>query len=505
MRPEKGNTWLRWAVLLVLLLLGSGCGGRDRNAPPTPTPFSVMTRPDRAPAGEAIPISLMNLSRNPQLFSGATLQLRGQYQPLPRLICQKEAFPSPATWGLVAEGLQANATGLDEPLRQLLAVGQEITVEGLWLQHVGPIGCGKNAPVQEMWYLSVSRIIDPQPLVKATAVAPVPADPTIIAEVPATETAVVTEEAAEQAETETPEATAVLQPSPVPPSPQPPVGPGDGYPGGTASPLPTPITATPFGTGTAVTSTATVPSSGTPVTATATATAAGGTATASPSSTPTGGQVTPKGEIDYEDLIISSLASGAVDDWTFNVDDSEAITITVAPAATANLLFSVVDDSGQIVLDRRNQAAAGEVETADNIRISEPGTYHIHVAAEPAEQTDYALMVMDSTSYVFNFSGTLTSGIQRSDSLKANNDHFWFFPASDGETIRLQVSSGGEADAYVELYGPDGARLLTLDDTGSGEIELLEDESILATGLYAVRVGEFDFGAMTYQIVMEKT
>ncbi len=517
MQQEKPFISSRWALLLSfvllvflllvsLLLVNSGCREREKDTPPTPTPFSAMSKPDRAPAGEAIPISLTNLSRNPELFSGATLQLRGQFQPLPKLICQQDAFPSPATWGLIAEGLQANATGLDEQLRQLLAVGQEITVEGLWLRHVGPVGCGKEAPVQEIWYLSVSRVVDPQPLVRATsALGPVPEEPTVIAEVPATETTAVTEEPTEQFETETPEATEELPPSPEPPSPQPPVGPGEGYPAGTASPPPTPITATPVGTGTAVTSTATATSNGTPATATATSPPNGSTATPAASATPGGGATTPKGPIDYEDLIIGSLANGAVDDWTFTVDNSDSITITLAPAASANMLFSVLDDSGQIVLDRQNQAAAGEVETAKNLNLTEPGTYHIHVAAEPAEETDYALMVMDSSSYAFSFRGTLAPGVQRSDALTADNDHFWFFPANDGETIRLQITPNGEADAYVELYGPDGARLMTLDDAGSGEAELLEDHSILESGLYAVRIGEFDFGAMTYQIVMDKT
>ena len=212
-----------------------------------------------------------------------------------------------------------------------------------------------------------------------------------------------------------------------------------------------------------------------------------------------------KGQLGYEDLVISNLQSGAIDNWTINVDRADFITITVAPAASANILLTVFDETGHAVVDRHDQAFAGEVETITNLSVSEPGTYRIQIAAAPAEPTDYALMVMDSASYHFYFRGTLYPGAPRSDSLLIENDHFWFFSAADGETISLQVTPDDLGDAYVELYGPDGSRLLTLDEADVGEAERLDNHNILATGMYAVRIGEFNFGPMSYQIVVNKT
>ncbi len=495
--------WSRYSLLLIILLL-AGCRQSDSSQPPTPTPFTSVGITYRAPVGEPIPISLANLAANPELFEGTTLQLRGQYQALPILICQSDSHPSPATWGLVAEGLQANATGLDQQLRQLIREGQEITVEGRWLHYAGPVGCGKTAPVQEIWYLSVSRIIDPHPMAKATsALVGVPTEPAAIVEVPPTQTLITTEEPADTVETATLEPTTVAASPTYVSSPLPPAGTATALPGETPSLVPTPVTATPVGTGTAVTATATITGSATPDGRTATP--ARGTATPGPTATPSDGATIPKGETGFEDLSIGTLASGAIDDWTVTVSSSDFITITVAPASSANMIFSVLNDSGQIIVDQQDQAPAGKVETITNLSLPEASTYHIHIATDPAEQTDYALMVMNSESYSFTFRGTLTSGAQRSDSLAADSDHFWFFHAADGETISLQVTPNGEADAYVELYGPDGSRLLTLDNGGSGEAEILENHSILATGMYSIRVGEFDFTEMSYQIVVSKS
>src|SRR5690606_12333742 len=43
-----------------------------------------------------------------------------------------------------------------------------ITVDGRWLQWTGPVGCGKTAGVEEIWYLAVQNVVEPHPLVRAT-------------------------------------------------------------------------------------------------------------------------------------------------------------------------------------------------------------------------------------------------------------------------------------------------------------------------------------------------
>lgn len=487
--------WSRnWLALILFLLLVS-CGGDRQEARSTPTPFSDQGVSLRAPVGEPIAISLSNLAANPTLFEGANLQLRGAYKPLPRLICEQSPFPSPATWALQGEGLQANATGLDEQLRELVDLGQEITVEGRWLRYSGPVGCGKDAPEQEIWYLSTSRVIEPNPLARESAVVVVTIDmgpsPTSIP----TETPI--QEATETpTETVTPQQTATLgAPTDVPSPtyvPSPTIVQGGGTPQRTSpTPVPSPITGTPGGTGTP--------------TLTPTATGTPGTATPTASATAAGGTVVEKGNAELEDLIINRLESGNIDSRTVSVTSSTALTVTVAPAQATNIIITVLDPNGQVIADGHDQAGAGEVETITDLDAPESGIYRIQVSSDSAEATDYAMMVMDSDSYSFEFMGTVDLGIQRGDSLAANNDHFWFFSANDGESINLTVTPTDDRDPYVELYGPDGTLLETIDGGGGGEAEELNDQSILATGMYSVRVGEFDFEPMSYLIIVERS
>jgi len=161
--------WSRYSLLLIFLLTVVGCQQNGTESPSTPTPFAVAPPTSRASAADPIAISLAHLAANPELFEGTTLQLTGQYEQLPQLVCHRDPHPSPATWGIIGEGLLANATGHDAQLQSLLAEGQQLTAEGRWLRYNGPVGCGKSASAQEVWYLSVSRIVDPHPLARATS------------------------------------------------------------------------------------------------------------------------------------------------------------------------------------------------------------------------------------------------------------------------------------------------------------------------------------------------
>jgi hypothetical protein len=244
---------------------------------------------------------------------------------------------------------------------------------------------------------------------------------------------------------------------------------------------------------------------GTPASGTASATPLEGSATPRPSTTPSDQEPNDKGLLDFEDLAMASLSSGGIDNWTLRVDSSNSITITVAPAASVNIVITVLDDTGAAIVDRHDQASAGEVETITDLNLTQPGLYQLYITAEPNDQTNYALMILDSESYDFIFKGNLSDSTPRSDSLKADKDHFWFFSASDGDNINMSVTPIGETDPYLELYGSDGSWLLTIDNTGSGETETLENYSMLANGMYAIRVGEFDFAPMSYQITLNKT
>ena len=245
--------------------------------------------------------------------------------------------------------------------------------------------------------------------------------------------------------------------------------------------------------------------------------------------------------IEPEELVISTLAANTKDSWSFYLGPREAwevylpvilnnyftgkgflepeqpvnstlathtsartITLSVAPGTMVDLVLSVIDEDGTVVVDNQNLSPAGEVETIANLSIAGEKTYEVLISTVQGEGTDYALMLLDQDSYNFVFRGTFFDNGSQNDSLPVDTDHFWFFNALSGESVSFTIAPVGDGDPYIELFDPNAERILVLDDYGAGEPESLENFTVLDSGLYGIRVGDFDFLPMDYQISVSK-
>ncbi len=157
---------MRRALMLLLLGLTLLAGCRDDQARPlkpgrpSPTPSPLVI--DGIPR----PVAFPDLGANPRVFINQLIQVTGSYTPLTPAVC--DLYKGPLTvWGLVADNLQMGAVGYETVL-QLVPPGTSLTVEGFWRFYVGPLGCGKEPPHEGLWYLEVRRIVQPNPLTRAT-------------------------------------------------------------------------------------------------------------------------------------------------------------------------------------------------------------------------------------------------------------------------------------------------------------------------------------------------
>jgi hypothetical protein len=270
-------------------------------------------------------------------------------------------------------------------------------------------------------------------------------------------------------------------------------------------------TITPTNTSAGETTTPTIPVSqtsvgtpnGTPtVTVDSSGALATGTVTVTPgaSSTPSNATIVNKGDLNVEDLVISNIGAANLDRWSLDLVAGDAITITVASATLNDIVLSLFDSEDVALVNEQNNSLAGNPETITNININNPGIHTIQVRTTNGSQTDYAIMFMDSDSYSFIFKGLLDENTARSGNVAADTDHFWFFNATNSDTVSFVVTPNNAGDPYIELYDPDGERILTIDDTGDGEVERLDNYTLLDGGMYGIRVAEFDFQPMSYSI-----
>lgn len=509
-----------WVALLLVGLAGLIACRNDQDVQETAEVTIV------AVSGESAVVSLDELSANPAAYEGAYLEVTGEFRRLPVLICENDPHRSPAQWGIASDDHMALAGGFNSQLRAVVPDGLIVTVAGRWQQWQGSVGCGDDTTFESIWYLAVERIISPTSFARITltpafvpgaseggqqSATPLSTGFTI------TDT-MLTDTAGTPIASLTPTTPSAAGTATIPVTPQ-------GAPtatrfdsgtptvaiGATASVTPTSITSTPTAVSGTVSPTPAATGSPTPTsivsaTATGTATATGPTPTQSSlaTATPTvvSASVIDKGTISGEELATEQLGANELHVWNFSISANDAITVSVAASPSINVVVSIVDGVGNRITER-NAAPAGLIEQIANLPLTEPGDYQIQIRALDGASGHYSVILLLRDSFPFVAQSILAYGASQSGSLAANSDHFWFFQGNAGDSVSITVIPGDSGDLFLELYGTDATDLAGFIDDGiSGEQEQLADFLLPDTGLYAIRVGEYDFLPSVYQIIL---
>lgn len=489
-----------FSVFCCCLFLGLvGCRG---GATATPTPFPTVGT-GTAVSAEQTPVvaTLAELAAEPEQFDGATLQLTGRYQRAPLLICSSDPHPSPAAWTLTEGSAVIQAGGFDSQLRALLPDNLTLTVEGRWLLWRGPVGCGKQAIPSNVWYLSVSRILSPSLLTQVT-LTPSPASQ--LADNPAaTGQPLPTNFPTLPPIQETP-GTVVTTPLSLP------------TPGAEETPEPVITTPPPTLETPIVFETATVASETTPETPGLTPTeettavlptiTIAGTAVSTPntSGTPSGFTVVNKGEFTTEALATEQIGQNEIHTWNYTVTASSLITLYLVSPPNGDMVIGIVDPAGNLLV-QQNNAPAGQIETLAAYALPVAGVYQIQVWATNGIITTYSMSVSDEVSYPLPFMGLLNYGETKLIDLPESTDQFVHFYGTLGEIVTITAEPMDNGDLFLYLHGIDASILIDFfDETGPGEVEQLEGFALPATGLYTIRIGEYDFNATQYEITVTR-
>ncbi len=178
--PTPGNraraAAARWPVLAglaaVLLLVGVVlvvAALVNRTARPLYPNLPTFTPLASAVESEPAVLTFAELNADPDAYRDRRIQVAGDFASVAPPDCVPYAGPG-IRWSLVAEELQLNAVGFENVLR-LLEEGTPMTVTGIWRLYRGPVGCGKEPPDANVWYLAVDQILEPNPLLGGNNVA----------------------------------------------------------------------------------------------------------------------------------------------------------------------------------------------------------------------------------------------------------------------------------------------------------------------------------------------
>ncbi|HSM57762.1 MAG TPA: hypothetical protein VK879_16535 [Candidatus Sulfomarinibacteraceae bacterium] len=485
-------------LFIALSLLIASCG---RGTGSSGIFANRAAAPPLTPSGPAQDATIVELLEAPAAREGDLLRVTGQYRRAPFIVCDDLVRRSPATWMLADESQTISARGFESLVHPLLPRGLTMTVEGVWRHWRGPVGCGKDAPRQDVWYLQVTNIVSPSPVARVTLTP--------------------TTDGLAQAPTATPQPTGDGEPGPVGtpvPEPSPTPEEATGTPPPTATPrtptpgaptfTPTAETEEPDATPTATSAadeTATAEGTEAPTTtASPTATSAAGGATASPTATRT---VADMGSVDFQDLRGDFMSGTEIHSWQFSVRAGDAITINVASRLETDVRLAVLDPAGNRIVDQ-NSSGAGEIERIEGLEAGAAGAYRLLINEEQGRDTDYMLILLNDgldNYFAFSFAGVLSYGSNRSGSLAEEMDHFWFFFGNAGERITINVAPTDNSNLFLEVYDPEGnMEVETIDDATAGGTEQLLNFQLPTTGLFAIRVGEMNYEPANYTVLVAR-
>lgn len=459
--------------------------------------------PHIIPRGQPLSVEINQLLRAPEAYEGTLVRISGQYRRAPIIVCDGLARLSPATWRLEQNDAVIGTGGYESLVQNLLPPGITLTIDGVWRFWRGPVGCGKDAPLQSVWYLEVTNIVSPSPVARVTLTPsggvpvetpdqaeatpvdiPTPAatDPVGTPEEVATATSAPTRAVTGTSAVSTPLATPTAERD-------------EEEEGGSEGTATTQPTATMDGTAPA---TATQENG-----ATATVTVTG---TLSPSATP-GGSVVDRGGIGYQDLRGGHLASNETHSWQFTVQAGDVLTISVAARTDNDITLTVLDPAGRRVVEQ-NDSPAGAIERISGLEAEGGGGYRVVIAEAGANETHYSLLLLNnnySNYYPFVFSGLLEYGSSRTANMEADTDQFWFFFGNSQEVVNINVAPIDQSDIFIDLYGPEGDVLEEgIDDSRAGGAEQLLNFRLQATGMFAIRIGEIDYDPSNFTILVSR-
>lgn len=164
-----GGLARRWPVLVLLVAILLLAGGAalvaslaSRGSRPLYPNLPTFTPVAQVVTSEPTLLTFAQLNADPNAYRDQRIQVSGDYASVAPPTCVPIAGPR-IRWSLVAEDLQLNAVGFENVLR-LVSEGTPMTVAGIWRLYGGPVGCGKQPPTANVWYLQVDQIIEPNPL-----------------------------------------------------------------------------------------------------------------------------------------------------------------------------------------------------------------------------------------------------------------------------------------------------------------------------------------------------
>lgn len=219
------------------------------------------------------------------------------------------------------------------------------------------------------------------------------------------------------------------------------------------------------------------------------------------------GGVAVRGALETDrDLVTATLEEGVSDVWTFDSAANRYASLFLRPEENdLDLTMTLLGPDRQTIAQVDN-AFAGGSEVVTDLLLPQSGTFVVEVEDFFKESGRYTLSLVLSDIPAYSGGGPIEFGQAIQGDLPPNGRQYWIFDGSAGQRISVIVEPGVDTlDAILEIYGPDGRPLVTLDEGFSGDPEVASGVQLPASGEYAILVRSFSDKGGPYTLTLDET
>ncbi len=197
------------------------------------------------------------------------------------------------------------------------------------------------------------------------------------------------------------------------------------------------------------------------------------------------GEPSASGTIEYSQTVEGMLTEDMEDGWFFQGSEGDVVTIAMnALGDELDCYLELYDPNGLALTDDDD---SGEDLNAliEYYELPADGTYRIVAGGALFGVTGAYELTLERAEMVVE--GTLTYGETVNAALEPGTRHHWLFEGEAGDVVAISMTAlTGDMDTYLELFAPNGVRVIADDDGGGDANAKISTFKLPLSGTYRI-------------------
>jgi hypothetical protein len=190
------------------------------------------------------------------------------------------------------------------------------------------------------------------------------------------------------------------------------------------------------------------------------------------------------GEVAYGETVEGKLFGGGQHGWTFDGEEGDVVSIAVKAADEGTDCYAELYAPDGVLLTDDDDSGVETDALIEYYTLPKEGSYRI-IAGNISDEPGTYELALELTELLAE--GVLAYGETVTVTLAFGTRHHWLFEGEESDVVTISMIALDEGlDAYLELFAPDGVRVVTDDESGGGSNAEIREFELPLSGTYRI-------------------